>query len=129
VSGPRYDTVVVGAGSAGSVLAAQLSADASRTVCLIEAGDHPDLRALPDPLRLSSMIDERHEQYLWHHTARATELRPSLAIPSGRVVGGSSAINTTVYLWALRDDLDAWTAFAPEWDYASCVPYFQRLES
>lgn len=125
----RFDTIIVGAGSAGSVLASLLSEDPSRRVLLIEAGEHHDLASLPDPLRLSSMIDERHERYLWHHTARATDLRPSLSIPSGRVVGGSSAINTTVYLWALRDDLDAWTAFAPEWDYASCVPYFQRLET
>jgi choline dehydrogenase len=79
---------------------------------------------------MASMIDERHERYLWHHTARATDLRPSLPIPSGRVVGGSSAINTTVYLWALREDLDAWTHVAgPDWSYESCVPYFQRLES
>ena len=125
----RYDTIIVGAGSAGSTLAGLLSEDAARRVLLIEAGEHPDLTALPDPLRLSSMIDERHERYLWHHTARATDLRPSLAIPSGRVVGGSSAINTTVYLWALRDDLDSWTAFAPEWSYASCMPYFERLET
>jgi choline dehydrogenase len=76
------------------------------------------------------MIDARHERYLWHHTARATELRPVLAIPSGRVVGGSSAINTTVYLWALRQDLDAWAELAgPDWRYDACVPYFQRLEA
>ena len=126
----KYDTVIVGAGSAGSVLAARLSEDPARTVCLIEAGEHPDLAALPDPLRLSSMVDERHERWLWHHTARATELRPTLAIPSGRVVGGSSAINTTVYLWALREDLDGWAGVAgPEWRYEACVPFFQRLES
>jgi choline dehydrogenase len=127
----RFDTVIVGAGSAGGILAARLSEDAGRTVCLIEAGpDHPDPSTLPDELRSASMIDERHAPYLWHHTARATDLRPALAAPSGRVVGGSSAINTTVYLWALRPDLDAWAAVAgPSWTYEACVPYFQRLES
>jgi len=130
IAAQRFDTVIVGAGSAGSVLAARLSEDPARSVCLIEAGpDHlPD--ALPAPLRDSSMIDERHAQFLWHHVARATDARPELAIPSGRVVGGSSAINTTVYLWALRDDLDAWAKVAgPMWRYEACVPYFQRMET
>ena len=88
------------------MLAARLSEDPSHSVCLIEAGDDPSPGSLPPELRLASMIDARHERYLWHHTARATDLRPVMAIPSGRVVGGSSAINTTVYLWALRQDLD-----------------------
>jgi choline dehydrogenase len=127
----RYDTAIVGAGSAGAILAARLTEDGARTVCLIEAGpDHADLAAMPDELRTASMIDERHAPYLWHHTARATPLRPALAVPSGRVVGGSSAINTTVFLWALRPDLDAWAEVAgSSWSYEACVPYFQRIES
>jgi choline dehydrogenase len=130
IAGVRFDTIIVGAGSAGSVLAARLSEDPARSVCLVEAGDDPDLERLPDELRIASMIDERHDRYLWQHTARATELQPSLAIPSGRVVGGSSAINTTVYLWALREDLDAWArVVGPEWSYDACVPYFARIEN
>lgn len=131
VARARYDTVIVGAGSAGAILAARLTEDRGRAVCVIEAGpDHPDLETMPDELRTASMIDERHAPYLWHHTARATALRPALAAPSGRVVGGSSAINTTVFLWALRPDLDGWARVAgPSWSYEACVPYFRRIES
>lgn len=112
------------------MLAARLSEDPARSVCLIEAGDDPSPHALPAELRLASMIDARHEPYLWHHTAHATDLRPVLSMPSGRVVGGSSAINTTVYLWALRPDLDAWAEVAgPEWRYDACVPYFTQMET
>src|SRR5205085_6676570 len=131
----HYDVAIVGAGSAGAILASRLSADPTRSVCLIEAGsDFASVEHLPPRVRGFDFTDRAYAappqlQVEWQYTARATEQHPRIEVPRGRLIGGSSSINGTVFLRALQRDLERWAAAGnTAWSYASCLPYFAKLE-
>jgi len=136
VSRAHYDTLIVGAGSAGAVLAARLSEDPARSVCLVEAGpDYERLDQLPSRVRGFDFTDRpyagpRLTSHEWTYTARATDRSLEMPVPRGRVIGGSSSINGVVFLRALRSALDAWAAAGNvEWSFEQCLPYYRKLEA
>lgn len=132
----HFDTLIVGAGSAGAVLAARLSEDRERSVGLIEAGpDYTHVDQLPPRVRgfdlgLRMYAGPRLASHEWAYTARATASSLDMPVPRGRVIGGSSSINGTVFLRALRQDLDNWAAAGNlDWTFERCLPYFCKLET
>ena len=126
----QYDYIIVGAGSAGCVLANRLTEDPKNQVLLLETGGSDKSIFIQMPTALS--IPMNTKKYAWQFE---TEAEPHLDdrrmhCPRGKVLGGSSSINGMVYVRGHARDFDEWQQHgAKDWNYAHCLPYFKKAET
>jgi choline dehydrogenase len=123
-----FDIVVVGAGSAGCVLAARLSADPQCRVMLVEAGpDYPSRQDLPTDVADASAPTLGHD---WGFVAEPDELGRQVPLPRARLVGGCGATNAGFLIRGWPADYDGWAAQGnPGWSFADLLPTMRAVES
>ena len=125
-----YDYIIIGAGSAGCVVANRLSADPSARVLLIEAGGSDRALRIAMPSAFTYAMD--HKSFDWGFIAESEEHLNDRLLhhPRGKVLGGSSSINAMGFTRGHPEDFEGWAGNKmTDWSYAHCLPYFKRMET
>lgn len=125
----EYDYVIVGGGSAGCVLANQLSKDPNTSVCLLEAGPrdwHPFIHI---PIGIIAMMRSKLFNWAYYTAPQKNMNNRRMFWPRGKTLGGSSSVNAMCYIRGQKWDYDHWASLGNEgWSYDDMLPYFRRSE-
>jgi choline dehydrogenase len=129
-AGATFDHVIIGAGTAGCLLANRLSADPARRVLLVEAGGSDNYLWIHVPVGYLYCIGNPRTDWLYRTEPDPGLNGRSLRYPRGKVLGGCSSINGMIYMRGQTRDYAQWAEACadPGWDWAHCLPYFKRHE-
>jgi choline dehydrogenase len=126
----EFDYVIIGAGSAGCVLASRLTENPAVEVCLIEAGPKDNSIFIKMPAALTFPIESDVYNWKFESEPEAELHGRSIGQARGRCLGGSSSINGMVFVRGCDQDYDGWRDFGVEgWDFRDCLPFFRKMES
>lgn len=131
MSDDTFDYIIVGAGSSGATLAARLAERQQGRVLLVEAGASRErdfwVRA---PIGIAKVVGDPRYVWPFRTEAQSALVGQSVYWPRGRMLGGSSGVNGTIYVRGEAQEYDHWSTLGcPGWSYADVLPYFKRLES
>jgi len=125
----RYDYIIVGAGSAGCVLANRLTESGAHRVLLLESGGRDSNRWIHIPIGFGKVMFNREVNWMFETEPEPRMHARKIKVPRGRVLGGSSSINGLIYIRGQREDYDDWRALGnPGWGFDDCLPYFRKSE-
>lgn len=128
-SEPTFDFIIVGAGSAGCVLANRLSASGRHRVCLLEAGGEDKSPWIHIPLGYGKHFTNPKVNWLYKTQPNKEWIDRPVAQPRGKVIGGSSSINGLVYMRGNKEDYNTWRQMGNTgWSYEDVLPYFRKSE-